>query len=74
MADPIIGAAVSSLISALLTQFIEWQKQRAQVAGWKPSQQDVADFLAQVEADSPETVKARVAAALGIPWPPVPPA
>lgn len=72
--DPIIGAAVSSLISALLQQFIEWQKQRAQVAGWKPSQQDVADFLAQVEADTPEAVKARVAAALGIPWPPTPPA
>lgn len=70
--DPIIGAAVSSLISALLQQFIEWQKQRAQVAGWKPSLQDVTDFLAQVDSDTPEAVKARVAKEMGLPWPPTP--
>lgn len=70
--EPIIGVAVTSLISAVLTQFIEWQKRRAQDASWKPSTQDVADFLAQISLDTPEAVKARVAAALGITWPPAP--
>ena len=66
---PLIQAAVTGLISASLREFVAWQSKRAQDASWKPSEKDVEDFLAEVSADTPEAVKARVAAALGVPWP-----
>lgn len=67
---PLISAAVTGLISASLREFVAWQAKRAQDASWKPSGKDVEDFLAQIDSDTPESVKARVAAALGVPWPP----
>ena len=66
----LVQSAVTGLISAALREFVAWQAKRAQDASWKPSDKDVEDFLAQIDADTPEAVKARVAAALGVPWPP----
>lgn len=68
--NPIIAAASNALIEAAILQFVEYQKRKAQEADWKPSTQDAYDFLAEINADSPEALKARVAAALGVPWPP----
>lgn len=70
--NELIAAAVTGLIRATVTEFTAWQAQRARDAAWKPSPQDVDAFMAQVAADSPEALKARVAASLGITWPPPP--
>lgn len=68
----IISAATTGLIQAVLSEFVEYQKRRALVEGWKPGDDDVAGFVAKIDADSPEALKAKVAALLGIQWPPQP--
>jgi len=70
--NQLIGIAIDGLVRATLTQFIQWQAQRARDATWKPSENDVEDFLAEIQQDTPEALKAKVAASLGIPWPPTP--
>lgn len=71
--NEIIAAAATGLIRTAVTQFNEWQVQRARDAAWKPSQEDVEAFMAQIAAHTPQALKAKVAASLGIVWPPVPP-
>jgi hypothetical protein len=66
------SAALTGFTNALLLEFIEYQKRRAQVEGWKPSEADVAAFLAEIDADTPEALKAKVAAQEGVEWPPKP--
>lgn len=68
--NEILTAATVGLIRAVVTEYTEWQAKRARDAAWKPSQADVDAFMAKIAADSPEALKAKVAASLGIPWPP----
>lgn len=66
----LIQAGVSGLIQVILNEFILWQQRKARAADWKPSEQDVTEFLSEIASDTPEALKAKVAASLGIPWPP----
>ena len=68
--NQLIGIAIDGLVRATLTQFIQWQAQKAKDAAWKPSDKDVEDFLVEISKDTPEALKAQVAAALGMQWPP----
>lgn len=70
--SPILEAAAVGLIRTAVTEYVAWQTRRAQAADWKPSPQDVDDFLAEIAADTPEALKAKVAASLGLQWPPPP--
>ena len=66
----LVTAAIHGLIKASILEFTEWQKRKAQATDWKPSPKDVEDFIAEIQADTPEALKAKVAASLGLPWPP----
>jgi len=68
--NPLLVAAISAMIRASVTEFSAWQERRSREADWKPSAKDVDDFMAQIESDTPEALKAKVAYSLGIPWPP----
>jgi len=61
--------ALDALTRAILYEFSEYQKRKAQAEDWKPSQEDVDEFLTQIREDSPEALKAKVAKALGVEWP-----
>lgn len=63
----IISLAISELIKAGITI---WAHHAGKPAGWKPTAQDLQDFLTQIDADSPEAMKSAAAARLGIQWPP----
>lgn len=68
--NPVIEAATVGLIRVALTEFINWTTRKARPEGWVPTAEDVEAFLSQVEHDTPEALKAKVAADLGVPWPP----
>jgi len=68
--NEVLAAALTGLIRASVQSFIDWQHRRARDAEWKPTAQDVEDFIKELQADTPEALKAKVAASLGIPWPP----
>jgi len=61
--------ALDALTRAILFEFAEYQKRKAQAADWKPSMADIEEFLTQIREDSPEALKAKVAKALGVEWP-----
>lgn len=65
-----MAAIVAGLIKASITEFLAWRERKARDAAWVPSEADVDAFLAEIEGDTPEKLKAKVAASLGIPWPP----
>ena len=71
--SPGLEAAAVGLISFGIKEWIAWNERKARAAEWKPKQADVDEFIAEIAGDTPENVRARVAAQLGVPWPPAPP-
>lgn len=68
----------ATIIAAIITGGFELLRQHLnKPPGWKPTTQDVEDFLAVVQAASPEAIKAAAAKRLGVTWPriedPLPP-
>lgn len=69
--------AVEAGIKVLLTEytaFLVRRQQAAQDAAWTPSAADVVAFANEVRANTPENLKAKVAAEEGVVWPPPEPA
>lgn len=62
MTDP-LSAAISG---ALIALFEVWARHHGKPEGWKPSAQDIADILADVDASTPEAMKAEARKRLGI--------
>lgn len=57
-----------TLILALVTGGIELMRQYLnKPPGWTPTQADIDDFNAQIDAATPEAVKAEARARLGLP-------
>jgi ubiquinone biosynthesis protein UbiJ len=55
----LVGTGINTLIQI-------WAEHANKPEGWKPTPQDLADFLAQVDASSPEAEKAAARVRLGI--------
>lgn len=68
--SPAMAAILAGLIRLSVTEFLAWRERRARDAAWVPSDADVDAFLEEISGDTPEKLKAKVAAELGIPWPP----
>lgn len=62
MTDAIIAAIITGGFELLRTRL-------GKPEGWKPTPQDVEDFLASVDEATPDHEKAAAAARLGLPWP-----
>jgi hypothetical protein len=56
--------AIATAIAAL---FQIWANHTGRPEGWKPSQQDLDDLLAQIDAASPAAEKAAARKRLGLP-------
>lgn len=67
--SPAIESSVIGLISFGIKEWIDWNARKTRAAEWKPTQADIDEFLAEVANDTPENVRARVAASLGKPYP-----
>jgi hypothetical protein len=61
---PAIIAAIASLLDATIRI---WSTHAGKPEGWKPSPQDVADIMADVDASTPENIKAAARVRLGLP-------
>ena len=65
--------AVEAGIKVLLTEYTSFLARRqraAQDAAWSPSGADVVAFANEVRANTPENLKAKIAAEEGVVWPP----
>ncbi len=61
---------IITLVAKAINALIEiWGRHTGKPPDWRPTAQDLADFLAQVDAASPEAEKAAARARLGIPPP-----
>ena len=58
------------IATGILTLFQIWANHVNKPEGWKPTQQDIDDLLAQVDAATPESEKAAARLRLGLPQPP----
>lgn len=57
------------IAQALAALFQIWASHASKPPGWTPSQQDIQDMLATIDAATPEKVKADARARLGLPDP-----
>jgi len=63
---------IQGAVSSLLGEFVAWQQKRARDAAWKPSPQDVTDFIKEIDNDTPDKILAEAAVETGLPIPPAP--
>jgi len=56
----LVGTGINTLIQI-------WAEHANKPDGWKPTPQDLADFLAQVDAATPEAEKSTARVRLGLP-------
>jgi hypothetical protein len=64
-----IATALSGAIRVALIEFLHWREAKAREEGWVPSAADIDVFLSEIEAATPEAVKAEARERLGIPEP-----
>jgi len=62
--NPLIAIALGQVIDGV---FRIWGNHIGKPEGWKPTDDEKLDFLALVDADTPEAIKAQARERLGLP-------
>ncbi len=78
---PLIALGIGAA-ELVLKQYLAWQEQRARDAAWKPDENTINEFIADMARDTVEKIQDEVAAEQGKTWadrkpakdsPPMPP-
>lgn len=71
--NPLLAVGIEQLIFLAIREFESWKERKQKPIGWTPAPEDIREFLDDIDAATPEAIKAQVAKELGLPWPPPPP-
>ena len=65
--NPLALAVGEGLTTIIIKEWLAWVERRNRAAEWKPTEADIADFLSEIDAASPEAIRAKVLAELKLP-------
>lgn len=55
--NPALLPLIQGLSTIVLKEWLSWVGRQQRPAGWKPSEADIAEFLASLDADTPEKIR-----------------